>query len=465
LALAELAGEREDVREILDGPLGHVEAATILSVSGYNTSESSVRRYRAGTGWTPPSEDVELPPDPPSGWEKTYEMGDDGGTVCSGPVEAPITDPQQLLRIWNLDPDHIEIVGNMTVKAWDVAVKEKKPTKWHNGKPVDWVTTIKTKTLYSYKATVRKKQPSTLRATFMQDWHTALLNYHAPKHVRYAPSIDEPITYLAMVADPQLGKEGTEEAVENWLRGVDMHAGNVEALMDAGYDLEVAVAFMGDETEGYANNYGNQPHTIELNQSEQLELDYDMRIHTLKTLWPMGTRRRGISVRSNHGEWTRNGGKDVLTTRADNSSTFIAKMVQKTFAQAGIFQDAIWDIGDSGPDVVVDLSGVGCYFSHFYEAKGKGGSTEIKTRSGIERQIIGRTEEVGALQLFFTAHFHHYYFQEFGNRTQFGCPALEAERSSGWFLNQYGVWSPPGLLGMTVGASLGPRGYASPNVY
>jgi hypothetical protein len=211
---------------------------------------------------------------------------------------------------------------------------------------------------------------------------------------------------------------------------------------------------MGDETEGVCNNYENQPHTIELNQSRQLELDYDMRVWTFRQYATLGIPMSASSVISNHGEWTRNGSKDPVTTAGDNASTYVARQVQKLFQETEQYGGPRidWTIGDGDPAVVVNLGGLDCYFSHGYIEKGKGASTETRTRAAIERQILGRTDTLGSVPLWFMAHYHHFYTNEFEGRTLFGMPALEAEKSSEYMLNQYGVWSKPGMLGMLVGS-------------
>lgn len=116
-----------------------------------------------------------------------------------------------------------------------------------------------------------------------------------------------------------------------------------------------------------------------------------------------------------------------------------------------------WTIGEGDPAVTVTLSGVRCYFTHGYVEKGRGTSSETRTRAAIERQILGRTADLGDVPLWYFAHYHHAYSNEFEGRTVWGCPALEAERSSEYMLNQFGVWSPPGMLGMLVGGSSGRR--------
>lgn len=269
-------------------------------------------------------------------------------------------------------------------------------------------------------------------------------------------------TYAMLIADPQFGKKGTAEAVANYKRGVLAHVAQAKAIGVEG----MHVAWMGDETENVVNSYGNQPHTIELNMSQQLTLDYDMRVWALKQVLTVGVPVSASSVISNHGEWTRNGGKEPVTTQGDNTSTYVARQVKALFEELAEYTDRHidWTIGGGDPGVTVELSGVPCYFSHGYIEKGKGGSTELRTKSAIERQILGKTEELGFVVLWFMAHYHHFYSNEFEGRSLFGCPALEAEKSSEYMLSQFGVWSPPGMLGLVVTDRLA-RGWSDLNVY
>lgn len=387
----------------------------------------------------------------PKGWEAGVELGTDGGTVTSGPVDGPIQDWSGILALWNLDPEQFEVVEPALFKAWDGYAKEENE---------DGTSKLVSKRLFSYKASIRRRSPHQIKSEVIAEWRQSLLKakpFAAPKRRR-----GEDVSYVVLVADPQLGKERTHEAKANWERGILGHAERVSRLVDEGYNVEVVAAFMGDEIENVADNYGNQPHTIELNQSEQLLLDFDLTMWTLKTLFPLAPRRRVTSVRSNHGEWTRKGSKEPVTAARDNASTFTRMLAQRTIGEIPQFDDVVWNIADHGPHVSTELSGVKVFFSHFYEQKGRGSSTEVRTRSAIERQIIGRTEELGDCKIFFTAHHHHFYCQEWEGRTQFGCPALEAEKSSGYMLNQYGVWSRPGMLGIIVGDSVSPHGWTEP---
>lgn len=389
---------------------------------------------------------------PTNGPKLTVDASSAGGEFTGLQSDHPI-DPSnyegafaEVYRLAGLDPDNYRIVDEtVKVSAWQQS------KRLENGDR-------DTITLYAYSARFRRVAGAMIPKETVNQWRGALLK--AVKKTKRREVEGAGPAYNVLVADPQLGKKRTEEAVQNWTRGINGHEFEIERLISSGVNVsQIHTAFMGDETEGVANNYRNQPHTIELNQSEQLSLDYDMRVWTLKRLAEFGVPLSASSVISNHGEWTRNGGKDPVTSQGDNASTHIARQVQKQFVELEQYggPKIAWTIGDGDPAVTVNLAGVECYFSHGYIEKGRGTSSETRTRSAIERQILGRTDTLGATPLFFMAHYHHHYSNEFEGRTVFGCPALEAERSSEYMLNQFGVWSPPGMLGMLIGGTAARR--------
>ncbi|MGW5267173.1 hypothetical protein ACWEQ4_00845 [Rhodococcus sp. NPDC003994] len=377
----------------------------------------------------------------------------DGVTFTDVELDRPVsTDWSEVFAKFGKSPEHFEIVGDTVserVSSWQQS------KRLENGDR-DTVTLHS----YRYSAQFRRITADSIRPAVTEAWRRALLGTAASKPPLGKMNPYVPATYVVFVADPQLGKKGTDQAVDNWRRGVVSHAAAIRRLIDQGRAPErIHIAFMGDETEGVANNYGNQSHTIELNLARQLELDYDLRVWTIKTLAEHGLPLSVSSVISNHGEWTRNGSKDVVTTAGDNASTHIARQVKKLFDELAPFGGPRidWTIGGGDPAVIVNLSGVNAYFSHGYIEKGRGSSSETRTRAAVERQILGRTDQLADVPLYFVAHYHHHYSNEFEGRTLFGMPALEAERSSEYMLNQYGVWSPPGMLGMLVGQHTGRR--------
>lgn len=376
----------------------------------------------------------------------TAEVTRDGAQINNCVVEGEINgDWSRVLSLFNLDPAEFEVVDDtVRMSTWQQS------KRLENGER----DTIQ---LYSYSARFRRVNKDMIPAPTMKAWRKALLKASFPTKADSHGG-----TYVILVADPQLGKKGTAEAIANWKSGVQAHLSKARALKAGG----VHVAFMGDETENVVNSYGNQPHTIEMNRSEQMLTDFDLRVWTLREALLLGVPVSASSVISNHGEWTRNGGKEPVTTQNDNASTFTAHLVRRFFD--GLEEHGVpridWTIGESHPGVTLTISGVECYFSHGYIEKGRGSSTETRTRAAIERQILGRTTDLGTTKLWFMAHYHHAYYQEFEGRTLFGCPALEAERSSEYMLNQFGVWSPPGMLGMVV-TDTNPRGWSDKNIF
>ena len=361
-----------------------------------------------------------------------------GAQINNVVVDAPINgDWSTVLALFNLDPAEFEVVDDtVRMSTWQQSARSKDGDR-------DSIQ------LYSYSARFRRVTRDMVPVETVKRWRSNLLRAVKPSARRSGSG-----TYLMLVADPQIGKKRTEDAVANWKRGVLGHLAEIQRLTDLGLPpAAVHVAFMGDEVEGFANNYGNQAHTIELNQAAQLELAYDLMVWTIKQAAGTGFPVSASAVISNHGEWTRNGSKDPVTSAGDNASTHLARQVRTLFDELEPLggPKVAWTIGEGDPAVTVTLSGVRCYFTHGYVEKGRGTSSETRTRAAIERQILGRTADLGDVELWYFAHFHHFYSNEFEGRTVFGCPALEAEKSSEYMLNQYGVWSPSGMLGMLVG--------------
>ena len=455
LTLPEMAEQYPEVRRLLeDRNLGHSEVLqringnTLVVCSGHQTSVTSIKRYRTKIEWIP-AEDPHSGPEQDEGVIKgAAETTSDGvtfqGVVLEGFNCAIAQDWTPIFKIYQMDPDEFMIVDD-TVKIGT----------WQQSKALEDGTRDLVQ-LFSHSARFKRLSKSAITDEQRAVWRTALVqrqNEPFPKFLRYGGGKGSD-AYLMLISDPQLGKKGTEEAVANWKRGVRGHIGAIKDLQASNRGPEdIHIAFQGDETEGVCNNYPGQAFTVELNLTGQLELDYDLRMWTLREVSALGLPMSASSVISNHGEWTRDGGKDVVTTRGDNASTHIARQVMKSFKEIEPFggPKIDWTIGGGDPGIVVNIAGIDCYFSHGYIEKGKGGSIEIKTKVAIERQIIGRTDTLGEVPLWFMAHYHHFYMQEFEGRTMFSCPALEAEKSSEYMLNQYGVWSPPGMLGLLIG--------------
>lgn len=460
--LFDAAADPEAKRLLEDLSTGHQEVVRRLLDIGIHTTESSVRRYRKKYQKTATLEALKPEKvDTPVGDKGTVEVDPEGASLKRVVVTTPLLDDSDwspILEMFGLNPEHYEVVNDtVRMKSWWVARGNKEEDTWE---PLQ---------LFSYDARFRRINKEMIPQAKVTEWAQVLLADRPEVELldRITPVNVVPTTYALLVADPQLGKKGTEEAVHNWKSGVLNHLSAVRRLQSQGQRITgVHVAFMGDEHENVVNSYTNQPHTVELNRSQQLELDYDLSVWTLKKVGELGLPLSVSSVISNHGLWTRNDSKDPVTTNNDNSSTYVRRQVKRLFDELEPFggPKISWTIGDSAPGVVVNLSGVSTYFSHGFIEKGKGGTTEAKVQNAVERQILGDTDRLGNVPLWFMAHYHHFYTNEFQDRTLFGCPALEAEKSSEYMNDQYGVWSKPGMLGLLIGNHT-TRGFSDVNVY
>lgn len=201
----------------------------------------------------------------------------DSGVIKTGTVAEPITDWTDTIKLWGLDPEVFEVIQPVTMKAW--------------GKPGEF--------RYSYAARIQKKEEVSKPIEEQIDivgWRQSL------KDILVAPSktlYGADLTYLIMVADPQLGKPGTQEALNNWTRGIEGHSNRIQNLRDAGLPVnKIALAFMGDEHEGAVGNYASQPYEVELNQADQIVLDFDMRSWSIRKLLEHGLSMSIASVPS-----------------------------------------------------------------------------------------------------------------------------------------------------------------------
>lgn len=460
MTLPELASSDPRIFDILaDSDLSSTQATEAINkLDPENpTSQSSVRRWRqqrlkVASGETVAEQKI-------GAVKGSIDVTPDGATVNNVVVTSPIlTDWGPVFKLFNLSADEFDVVDD-TVRM----------TTWQQSKGLD-DGSRDTVQLYSYSARFRRRSAQAISPVVVKEWRDNLKEASPSPYEKLLLGSND-ATYVVFIADPQIGKKSTEEAVENWREGLLSHLNKIGKLAKDGFINSIHLAFMGDEIENVMNNYANQAYASELNLSQQLEVDYDLSVWSIKHLLNVGLPLSVSSVVSNHGEWTRAnmGSESIVTSRNDNASTYVRRQVKKLFDELEPFsgQNITWTIGDERegrPGIVVPLSDVACYFSHGYVERGRGGNVEAKVHNAIEKQILGNTENYGAIPLWFMAHYHHFYTNEFQDRTLFGCPALEATGSSEWIRDSSGVWSPAGMMGLVVDPSI-ERKWSNLNVF
>lgn len=355
-------------------------------------------------------------------------------------VQRPLSSDEEILIVMGMDPEEFELVGGVNVSARTLASGDM---------------------LYSYRAKVRKVEP-VQENPFNLERVNELFKF-TPTILNKDVNGDWSSAYVIALADPQLGKSGTDEAVKNLQTSVVRHVDRIKRMISSGVKINrVVLCYMGDEIEGIAGNYANQTATVELNLSQQLELDFELRIWAHKYIIDeVGLPMDSSSVLSNHGDsWVRMGGNKPVMGQSDNASTHVARNVQKAFSLAPGYGDSIeWYIAHDEAAVILTINGVKMYTTHGYLEKGAGTGVEARTVNAMQKQILGNPMGLGDVKVFLTAHYHHHWLMQDRNYTVIGCPALEAKGSSKWLKDMSGIWSEPGAVGFLVGKNQGPMGW------
>lgn len=278
---------------------------------------------------------------------------------------------------------------------------------------------------------------------------------------------DKPVgTFGLFFGDMQIGKsegngiEGVVTRIYDALdRSIESYWANV--AMGERYD-RVALAQMGDITEGVMGNYANQLFTVKLNKTEQEVLAREVMVSIIERIrTEIGLPVTVVSVNSNHGEQSRGGGNKNLTGNSDTVDRRLAldlkaqyEMLDAFMAQNGIANTTPVDFITPEGNLVVPavFSGVNFAFAHGH---GIGARQKATT---IQQELLVYDKELQEMNggypflpnVWVTAHYHHFMVQDCGPYTWIQTPALDG--GSEWFTNMSGKYSRPGMLTISIGS-------------
>jgi hypothetical protein len=382
-------------------------------------------------------------PELPKGWEPGFEWDGEHGELTTGPVakqpDGPIWD--HLLADWGLDPDLVEIVGNIRVKGWD--------------SPVKGTETGETIRLRSYSVNIRRRTAGEDRADVTE------LCKRASRR-RTVPRVDRVNAERAMVvalSDWQMGKgEGGGSAAT-----VDRITGSIAHTLDwlkqlrrLKHDPDVIyLVGIGDLVEQCSGHYGSQAFTVDLNRREQMRVVRRLLLGFVDELVDRSYRVVVSGVPGNHGE-NRNGNGDVFTTVDDNDDLAVIEQVAEVFASNPDRYGNVSVVLPTNLAFTLDVAGVLVGFFHGH-GKLSGATPAAKIENWWKGQIVGNLETVKDAQILVTGHFHHLVVSEALGRTHIQCPAMDG--GSQWFTTTTGQSSPTGMVSFMVGREYGPRGY------
>jgi hypothetical protein len=362
------------------------------------------------------------------------ELQQDQVEINTGTVTEPITDWDSILLSFGLDPNIFTILDDKV-----------RMSKWASSKRLEngdrdiiW--------LYSYRATFVRKSVPTLTDKDLDEVRKSIRKY---KPV-VTKSIDVPSTFVILWSDWQLYKSasgGIDGTIERIQESFNKTFNRILELKKMGRNIEqIAFVNLGDPIESCDGHYSSQLFTVQGTMRQQLLTALDLWTLGVTSMAHLAPKRKFISVLSNHGEWTRRGGKAV-TSDSDSADGFLADALQRVLDKEEVIDE--WHIPHDQMNMAVNLSGVDVAFTHGHKISGK----ELEWLRGQTLRLL-RDNGVEP-KLWFCGHRHHIKVDDFGMFTRFQAPSLDSDGTtdggSKWYADSQSIWSSPGTMTLLVG--------------
>lgn len=418
-----------------DDTTGRTAAAQAATAAGHPITDYAVRVHRKHRQAAPRTDHgpVTAQTGTPEDYKPHVEIGPEGGTIATGALTEPLKDPADALQLLNVDPDVWELVGDtIRISRWQTPYRDsdgEMTARWS----------------HALRANIRRRTGTVITDADLDELRRTL--HRKPSAEKAQPKGLG--TLVIALADLQLGKSeggGVAATVERYREALDRIALRAAYLRQQGAIGRILIAQMGDVTEGVCGNYASQTYTVEINQRQQILLALDLLTEAIKVCAEIAP-TTFLTVHSNHGEWSRNGGSKPITGDSDTVDGFLGDALTRLFAD--------WDNVDfitphDEAVVTTTAGGVPVAFSHGHKASG-----------GMEKWIDNQTRvltyrEGVQPRLWITAHYHHLRVQDQGPYWWMQCPALDG--GSKWFTDSAGRWSTPGVLTF-VATEQDPRGW------
>ena len=358
----------------------------------------------------------------PEGWEPgiTWKKGQ-GVVVARSHLNDP--DWSMILTELGLDPQVYEVASDtVSVRSWDTPTAEGLQRAFY------------------FRADVRLKKPG------KADVDALIADIRKRKPREKAESGGESMM-VVVVSDTQIGKEGTAETVQRFIRSMDLVAQRWAELRKAGRPLgRLLVACLGDLIEQVAGHYPSQTYTAELDHGEQMRVMRRLLIEAL-VRWSKLPGLQDIlvaAVPGNHGEQ-----RPVLTRETDNDDLHIVEMAADVLSANpeafGHIQFVLAQSLTQTLQPIVDGPVIGLAHGH---QTGSGANPQARVQKWWSDQALGQTA-IGDCDILLTGHYHSFQIATVGKRTWMQSPALDA--GSPWFTQRYGIGdSRSGMLTFVV---------------
>ena len=364
---------------------------------------------------------------PQGDWVAGVKWKGDEGSVTTKPVVGN-TPPEweQVLKVWELDPDKFAVVEPVLFNAWDAPSKD-------GG-------TIR---MRQWKGRVVRKDRASVDVSQLIDE----IKNHKPKK---QTTFDGDGTLVVALSDWQIAKpdgDGTMGTVGRILNSTDNVVRRVQELRRLKRPInELIVLWCGDAIEGTIGHYATQTFGAELDRRDQVKVARRLLRDALITWSPHFAKIKVLAVGGNHGE-NRNSGGKAWTTLADNDDVAIVEQVAEIFAaNKKTYGHIKFIIPDDSLTVTTKVNGWVLGMTHGHLAK-SAGSAEQKARRWFESMAAQR-QPIGASDIIVTGHFHHLRIADWGRATWIQAPSMEG--GSDWFKMSKGEQAATGTLTFAI---------------
>jgi len=359
---------------------------------------------------------------PKESWRPQLELDADGGFFVSTPRREEVTNSDDLLAEFDLDPA-------------DWIVVSVRRSKWEGGRSGEW--------LNSYRVNLK---PAGARAQMLDasELEKEIKKWRPPRGAK--PATGE-LTALYAVGDTQWGKdagdgtEGTVRRVRNALAEALVRQGEIKKRGVG----PIALPQMGDCIEGVVSQGGKIAGRLDLDLTSQIRVGRRVLLEWVKAFAPLTNELIIPVVPGNHDESHR----QLITDPIDSFQVEIVAQVLDVCAENPDLQHVTARYPErDNSTLAVNHSGTMVGYAHGHQMR-----NPEKFLSG---HALGDTS-FGRCDLYLTAHYHHYSVRQFNHRLWVQTPALDG--GSFWFADRTGMGgrTPTGIVSMVVGEGHDPR--------
>lgn len=353
----------------------------------------------------------------PDGWQPGVEWHGNSGTI-TGASASKSPDWSALLRFWDFDPDEYEVIEPVQVRTWDAAVG--------NGE---------VRRMWYHRANLRRKRDD-------QADVAELVKLIRSKRPAPPPERPDGLAYFLMANDWQLGKRGTQGAVNLIVSAIDASAARARKMKPA----TIWLPALGDLGENCDGHYAMQTFEVELDRRDQGILARRLLLYAIDQHRRIAPVRMPV-VGGNHGE-NRKDGK-AYTTFGDNDDVAWPEQVAEACSlNPAAYGSVQFLIPRSELTLTVQPvpDGPIVGFAHGHQFP-KGAVAQKVAEDWWKGQMFGG-RPVGDATILVSAHRHHLAVSQNGPRTWIQCPTSDS--GSPWFAETWGVDSQPAMLSFTV---------------